>query len=142
MTGTTARVKWNAPSRLIAKITRQSSSETSSTGRITWPATPPAVLTSTSRRPASAAARATKACTAALSRTSTTSARPAPARAPSIAARVASSSAGRTSQAHTVAPSRASATPMARPMPWAAPVTIATRPVSRDTETRGCLDAG
>jgi len=33
MPGATARVKWKAPSRLIAKISRQSVSETSSTGR-------------------------------------------------------------------------------------------------------------
>lgn len=74
MPGATARVKWKAPSRLIAKTSRQSVSETSSTGRMVWPATPPAVFTSTSIRPAAASTRATNAPTACASRTSTTAA--------------------------------------------------------------------
>src|SRR5262245_10697317 len=44
---------------------------------------------------------------------------------------VAASSASRMSQAHTEAPSRASTTQIARPIPWAAPVTMATCPSSR-----------
>ena len=46
-------------------------------------------------------------------------------------ATVASSAGARTSHAHTAAPSWASATAMARPMPCAAPVTIAVRPARR-----------
>ena len=59
----------------MAKITRQSASATSSMGRMVWPATPPAVLTSTSTRPAASTARATNAAAAPASRTSTTAVR-------------------------------------------------------------------
>src|SRR3954451_6125768 len=99
--GATARVHTNVLVRLASTTARQSASETSSSGRPTWPTTPPAQLTSTSTRPTSARS----ACTAAESDTSHCS----------------------RSTPCTVRPSRSSAATMAAPMPWAAPVTSATR---------------
>src|SRR5574341_178267 len=141
MWGTTARVKWNAPSRLIATIRRHASSLTCSTGCIVCPATPPAVLTRMSIRPAASATSPTNAPTRAASVTSTSAVweRPRPPVlaagedrrvADSTASRVPSRSSPSTSQAQICAPSPARATQIARPIPCAAPVTIATRSVN------------
>src|SRR3954447_15826661 len=101
MPGATARVQTNVLVRFASTTARQSASETSSSGRPTWPTTPPAQLTSTSTR----ARRASRSSTAAESDTSHSS----------------------RSTPWTVMPSPRSAATMAAPMPCAAPVTSATR---------------
>ena len=53
MPGATACVMKNAPERLTSKIACQSPCEISSSGRPTWPRTPPALLTRMSTAPAS-----------------------------------------------------------------------------------------
>ena len=60
MPGATARLAKNAPSTLTAWIARQSSSLTSSTGRLAWPRTPPATCTSTSTPPQACSTSRTK----------------------------------------------------------------------------------
>src|SRR4051794_35004197 len=101
MPGTTARVHTNVLVRFASTTARQSASDTASTGWWTWPATPPAQLTSTSTRPICA----TSASTAAESVTSHSS----------------------RSTPWTVNPSAASAAAIAAPIPCAVPVTSATR---------------
>src|SRR3954466_12863932 len=58
---TTPRVHTNVLVRFASTTARQSSSDTSSSGRPTWPATPPAQLTSTSTRPMRCSSQATEA---------------------------------------------------------------------------------
>src|SRR3954470_15963562 len=99
--GVTARVHTNVLVRFASTTARQSASDTSSSGRPTWPTTPPAQLTSTSTRPIAS----TSAATAAGSVTSHC-ARSTPC---------------------TLIPSAASAAAMAAPIPCAVPVTSATR---------------
>src|SRR4051812_47280632 len=101
MPGATARVHTNVLVRLASTTARQSASDTSSSGRPTCPATPPAQLTRTSTRPSSD----TSAATAAESLTSHAS----------------------RSTPCTVRPSAASAETIAAPIPCALPVTSATR---------------
>src|SRR3954462_5164177 len=99
--GVTARVATNVLVRFASTTARQSASDTSSSGRPTWPTTPPAQLTSTSTRPISC----TSAATAAESVTSHSS----------------------RSTPWTMNPSAASAAAIAAPIPCAVPVTSATR---------------
>ena len=89
----------------------------------------PAAVTSTSIRPWSSRARATRAATAASSLTSagTADARPPAAR---IWCAVASSSEAERAARTTAAPARANVSATARPMPRPPPVMRATRPVS------------
>src|SRR3954469_9109565 len=101
MPGTTARVHTNVLVRFASTTARQSASDTASTGWWTWPATPPAQLTSTSTRPICA----TSASTAAESVTSHSS----------------------RSTPWTVNPSAASAAAIAAPIPFAGAVTRAPR---------------
>src|SRR5690348_12763694 len=112
MPGATARVQRNVLVRFASTIARQSSSGTSSSGRPTWPTTPPALLTRMSTRPTDA----TKPSTCAASVTSTVS----------------------RSTPRTVAPCSSSAAAMPAPMPCAVPVTIATRPPSSGTGPAVC----
>src|SRR2546428_4832400 len=102
--GMTARVQRNALVRFASTIARQSSSLTSSSGRPTWPQTPPALLTSTSICPMRSTSRATwrGSVRSAVSR----------------------------STRWTVAPSSSSPAAIAVPIPWAVPVTRATLPLS------------
>ena len=108
MPGTTARVQRKVLVRLASTTARQSSSETSSSGRPTWPTTPPALLT----------------------RTST-----APIRSRSAADRggVAHVDGVLVDAVHRRARRRCSAAAIAAPMPWAVPVTSATLPSSSGT---------
>src|SRR4051812_28010662 len=99
--GATARVHTNVLVRLASTTARQSASDTASSGRPTWPTTPPAQLTSTSTRPM----RCTSQATAAASVTSHSS----------------------LSTPCTRIPSARSAATIAAPMPCAAPVTSAVR---------------
>ena len=124
MRGETARVIRNTPFRLTSSTASQSAS------LILWSMASfvmPALLTSTSIAPDSAAIRSTAAFTAAESVTSTT----APFTAGNAASRAANSLSF-TSRAQTrFAPSRANVSTMPRPMPRAPPVTTHTLPFSR-----------
>src|SRR4051794_4464971 len=100
--GTTARVQRKVDLRFASTTACQSSSATSSSGRPTWPTTPPALFTRMSTRPT----EATNASTAARSVTSTVS----------------------LSQPWTAAAHSASERAIPAPIPCATPVTIATRP--------------
>src|SRR2546425_4288352 len=102
--GMTARVQRNALVRFASTIARQSSSLTSSSGRPTWPQTPPALLTSTSMRPTRSTSRATW--------------------------RGSARSAVSRSTRWTVAPSSSSPAAIAAPIPCAVPATSATLPPS------------
>src|SRR5947199_4327860 len=102
--GTTARVHRNVVVRLASMIAFQSASLISSIGRPTWPTTPPAQLTRTSTRPMPS----TRAVTC----------------------RGSARSAVSRSTRWTFAPSSASPSAMAVPMPCADPVTSATLPAS------------
>src|SRR5829696_9185188 len=124
MPGVTARLAKNAPSTLTAWIARQSSSLTSSTGRLLWPRTPPATCTSTSTPPQACSTSRTKAstcrdCVRSTLRVSKMPPRPGLARA--FRAKSWSSS---TSQAHTLAPRSTKPSTIPPPMPRAAPVTM------------------
>ena len=91
---------------------------------------PPALFTSTSTRSKRSAIDSTKASTASGSRTSSSAlstGRP----SPSMSAATSASRSAWRSQIATVAPHRANRRAVARPIPWAAPVTTATRSVSR-----------
>src|SRR5512146_1005286 len=103
MPGATARVQTNVLVRFASTTACQSASETSSSGRPTWPTTPPALLTRMSTRPIPA----TRSATCPESLTSTVS-RSCPC---------------------TTAPCASSAAAMPAPIPCAVPVTSATRPV-------------
>src|SRR3954452_12638942 len=100
--GATARVQRNVDFRFASTTACQSASETSSSGRPTWPTTPPALLTRMSTLPIDATKSATwrSAVASTVSR----------------------------AQPCTVAPCSVSAAAIALPMPCAVPVTIATRP--------------
>src|SRR5580692_1376132 len=100
--GTTARVHRNVLVRLASTIACQSSSVTSSSGRPAWPQTPPALLT---RMSTAAIAAKNSATSAGLVRSAT-----------SLSTR------------WTTAPSPASASAIAAPMPCAVPVTTAVLP--------------
>src|SRR5262245_28343358 len=107
MPGTTARVQTKVVVRFASTIARQSSSATSSTGTPPCPATPPALFTRMSIRPM----RSTSSATCRASETSTVS----------------------RSTPCAVAPCSRSAPRIAAPMPWAVPVTSATRPARSGT---------
>src|SRR6516225_236250 len=118
----TACVQWNTPRRLTS-MTASNCASVIFCRRASW--VMPALLTSTSMRPKRASVAATIASTCARSVTSTTwpmHAAPSTDAAPTAAAAAATSC---TSHATTLAPSRANFRAVARPMPWAAPVTTA-----------------
>ena len=127
MVGTTALVNWNVPLRLKSTRRRHSSSDSSSMGRdgLATMVLPPTAFTRMSMRP-----RRAQACAAirVASPSSVTSAGIASALPPALVMRVTSSSSRCRfkSTAKTVAPSAASNSLLARPMPLAAPVTMAT----------------
>src|SRR6266550_8790242 len=112
--GMTARVQRNVLVRFASTMARQSSSPISSRGRPTWPATPPALLTSTSMGPMRSISRATW-----------------PGSARSAVSR---------STRCTFAPSSSSPSAIALPIPCAVPVTSATLPVSSGTSGPAVLD--
>ena len=126
MAGRTALVQWNVPFRLTSSTAFQSSSfmRSSRPSRVM-----PALFTRMSMRPSSVSNRSAIAATSAHSATfalMTSARRPCDNTARAVSsARVTSRSTTATS-----APSRAKASAMARPIPWAAPVTIATFPAS------------
>ncbi len=130
MRGMAAWQNWNVPVRFTRSTRSQSSGATSwlcSKRRM------PALFTRTSSRPASSVAAATARGAVAASPTSPARATmPAEAAAPFPMASTASASASSSrSTATTVAPSSTSRCAVARPMPDAAPVTMATRPSKR-----------
>ena len=100
---------------------------------------PPALLTSTSIGPRSSCVRCMKAATASSSRASST---PDTQRRPSASTcwTTSGSSVGSLSKTATSAPKRAMASAVAAPMPRAAPVTTATRSVSRMLSGEGLTD--
>src|SRR5262249_51836695 len=109
----------------------QSSGLMLSSGRPSWPRTPPALFTRMSTCPLSEDASATNASTARLSVTSTTRAwQHAELPAASLRRCDSCSSSESTSQIHTRAPRSANATLMARPNPCAAPVTTTLCPLN------------
>ena len=124
MPGATARLAKNAPSTLTAWMARQSSSLTSSTGRLTWPRTPPATCTSTSTAPQARSTSRTKPSTSADCVRSTLRVSSVPPRWGLARAFSAASSPSRRSQAHTLAPRSTKPSTMPPPIPRAAPVTM------------------
>src|SRR5260370_20877619 len=124
MTGATARLAKNAPSTLTAWIARQSSSLTSSTGRLTWPRTPPATCTSTSTAPHARSTSRTKLSTSADCVRSTLRVSRTPPRCGLARAFSAASSPSRTSQAQTWAPRSTKPSTIPPPLPRAAPGTL------------------
>src|SRR3984957_13310181 len=112
--GTAARVRRNMVVRFASTTSCQASVVTSSSGRPTWPTTPPAVLTRMSTAPTAAKKSST---TNASVRSAAVSADP-------------SRAVGSLSTRCTFAPSAARASAIAAPIPWAAPVTTATLPAS------------
>src|SRR5262245_17079488 len=111
----------NVPSRFTLMMRRHSAKSMSSHA---VNGTMAALLTSTSRRPCRATTPSTRAWTCAGSEISVAMAWP------PTAAAAASPLAESRSATTTVAPSSASLSTMARPMPWAPPVTMAIRPSS------------
>src|SRR4029453_14874815 len=124
MPGATARLAKNAPSTLTAWMARQSSSLTSSTGRLLWPRTPPATCTSTSTPPQACSTSRTKASTCRDCVRSTLRVSNVPPRCGLARAFRAESSASRRSQAQTFAPRSTKPSTIPPPMPRAAPVTM------------------
>src|SRR5207249_9159038 len=136
ITRPTACEKRNTPVRFVATIASHSDRGRSSSGeRIRYPA----LLTRISMRP-----NALRVCATAPStcRASPTSHATASARRPSARTRPATGSSASLRRLHTTtsAPTRASSTAIARPIPWLAPVTIATRSRRVSAENATLLD--
>src|ERR1700722_933153 len=124
--GAAARHRVKAALTLMSNRMFQSSSETSSSGRGAWPATPPALFTSTWIGPfVCASIWPIQAAPAARSRRFTTLVVMPPSRA------VSASSSAEISVAKTRAPRWAKVCAMQRPKPWPAPVTATVWPSKR-----------
>jgi len=118
-----ARLSAKAAPTLIAKMRSQSASGTSSTGRPSCPATPPALLTSTSTAPPVAVSMPLTHSVAAARSVRSSTCVVTPAFAVSV------SSAADRSQPKTRAPSPAKVAAIARPNPCPAPLTTTVLPV-------------
>ena len=125
MPGIAACATTNGALRLVSTIASKSAIGKSATGCRRWM---PALLTTTSSEPCFASIAAMPAFTASTSVTSNTAASTLPP-SPAIGLAAASSATWSRPFITTVAPARASPAAMPRPMPRAAPVTSATRPV-------------
>ncbi len=128
--GSAARLNRKVPSRFVRTMRSKSSTEWSMSRASTWMA---ALLTTMSRRPKSRNTSATIAATRASSPTSPST--PTASRRDAATARAPAPS---RSTSTVRAPSAAYASAIARPMPRAAPVTMATRPSSRPM---GCVSS-
>ena len=122
--GATACASRKCACRLMSTTSCQSLSGTSSSGRMTWPRTPPALDAST---PTGASACFSTSAIQAFAAPGAVRSKAAVWMAPGWSA-VSSSSAAERSQANTCAPSAAKDCAMARPKPWPAPVTATTAP--------------
>src|SRR5262245_8679197 len=133
ITGAACLIMSHGPIRLTRRISCHCSTVCSRRG--TRPPLMPALAKATSRPPHSATQRRTTRSTAASSPASAARAIAAPPAAPASATAASSASAARSTPS-TRAPSRAKRRRAARPMPLAAPVTIARLPWSRPTRAK------